>query len=345
MNPRPPLPGRAAGRSRGFTLLELLITITIIGLIAGLALGALYRAQESARHDKTRSIIHKLHLQMMARWDSYRTRRMPVRMVPGERIYDPTDGDSATGLGFAWRQLNARREMMRMDLPERWTDVWLADLSNPNPGSGSFVARTSLSQDYLRHIYEAYPGGPPFPPEFQSFQSAECLYMILTRGEDLAMGAQHLKGADVGDADQDGFPEFHDAWGGPISFLRWAPGFVGTLSELHTGDAVNDHDPFDPRKIHMQSTPAQLQAGHRPIATSAYSLIPLIYSPGPDGQHDLDTGSFDQDVYTLDANGNFDPYRVPPVAGTGNLIGSPTDARSDGPNHLDNIHNHQKGVE
>ena len=90
---------------------------------------------------------------------------------------------------------------------------------------------------------------------------------------------------EIADLDGDGWPVFVDGWGNPIMFLRWAPGFssgVGLnpnpfnpsnpsqprvdLSEIQTGDPVNDHDPFDSRRIYSAN----------------YRLIPLIYSAGPD---------------------------------------------------------------
>ncbi len=44
-----------------------------------------------------------------------------------------------------------------------------------------------------------------------------------------------FKPADVADVDQDGFPEFIDAWGKPIRFLRWAPGFLSDLQQVWRG--------------------------------------------------------------------------------------------------------------
>ena len=65
--------GRAA-----FTLIELLISISIIAIMASMMLFALYSAQESAKADKTKALIAKLDSIIKSRWDSYRTRRVPV---------------------------------------------------------------------------------------------------------------------------------------------------------------------------------------------------------------------------------------------------------------------------
>ena len=73
--------------------------------------------------------------------------------------------------------------------------------------------------------------------QINSFQGAECLYMIITLAFTDELGGRDLfNDSDVGDIDGDGFPEFHDAWGMPIRFLRWPIGF--TLSELNGAGGV-----------------------------------------------------------------------------------------------------------
>lgn len=65
-------------KRRGFTLIELLITIVVIGILSGIVYGALQRAMAVSRVVHTKSTIAKLNASLMDRWDSYRTRRLPV---------------------------------------------------------------------------------------------------------------------------------------------------------------------------------------------------------------------------------------------------------------------------
>ena len=74
------------------------------------------------------------------------------------------------------------------------------------------------------------------------FEDAECLYLIISGGlADNTMAGEQISANDIGDADGDGMLEFHDAWGNPIHFIRWAPGFV---SDLQPYDPINS--PQDP---------------------------------------------------------------------------------------------------
>ena len=66
----------------GFTLVELLVTITIIGMLAGMMLGALQMARNSAREAATKATIAKLNSIIMQRYESYMTRRVPIQIPP-----------------------------------------------------------------------------------------------------------------------------------------------------------------------------------------------------------------------------------------------------------------------
>jgi len=346
LNPQP-----STNLSRGFTLIELLITITIIGILASLGLGALYQSQEKAREINTRTTVYKLHAAMMERWEGYRYRRLPISIVPGERIFDPNNVDVVPGLGFAWRQLSVRRDLMRMELPDRWADV--------RGAQGLVIGRTPFSHAYLQYFNSRYKyiSDPDKSP--REFEDCECLYMIMSMGEDTSLVSEQLSHAEAGDKDQDGLPEFWDAWGNPIRFLRWAPGFmpinplptvitsfVPVDSALQTGVSgsqdgityVEEHDPFDARNVHRPTFGA--------VNTLAYAMYPLIYSSGPDGVpdilHGVDGPTGQPWVYTAPA-GRLDPYQsITDQSGNPTLIGQPFDAGGDGLQHLDNIHNHLK---
>lgn len=296
----------SAVRPGGFTLVELLVTVSIIAMLAALTLGAVHVSREAAREMKTESTIRKIDGVVTSLYDSYRTRRVTLSTAGL--------GTAFTNRQIAQLRLLALRDIMRMEMPERWTDLTAAPLADPSTGDVIMdprtgtpfqITRPALSQAYGRRylksqVFVDTAYGPSTPPPAGPFRnegrerlrrygSAECLYMIVS----IAGGADardKFHENEVGDADGDGLFEFHDGWGNPILFLRWAPGLAGSPVQTQTffpdpmdpmsylpgagaaqGAALADHDPFDGRNLYDY----------------AYRLVPYIYSAGPDGIYDV----------------------------------------------------------
>ena len=284
-------------RRSGFTIPELLVVILIIVILAGVALAALGAVQQEAREQRARTQIMHLNALLMTRWESYRTRPVPVRVPPG-----------SSPQNAAVLRLNAIRELMRTEMPDRISDVMDGTVVLPNP--------PALQLGYRRRA--TLPG----VSWTAQFQGAECLYLIIgaIRVGDKT-GLDHFQTSEIGDVDGDGMPEILDPWGNPIEFLRWAP---AVRSPLQDGDPVESHDPFDP----LQSD------------ANAFALHPLVYSAGPDKLYDVVTDYPAPDGplrYATTVPPNY-PYYTPP---SGPQIGTAMDANGDGRlSYSDNIHNH-----
>ena len=67
--------------SRGFTLVELLVTITIMGMLAAMTLGAMQVSRRMAAEYATKATITKLNNIIMQRYESYLTRRLPINVA------------------------------------------------------------------------------------------------------------------------------------------------------------------------------------------------------------------------------------------------------------------------
>jgi prepilin-type N-terminal cleavage/methylation domain-containing protein len=303
--PRPPAgvcPGSNPRQSRGlraFTLVELLIAITIIAILASLILGVASVAGETARHRKTEQMIARLHTLLMEHYDTYKTRRVSVRQPILDGINGSTASAAQKGMLTANARLYALRELILMEVPDRWSDILLTDVpKNPSglndayfpffqdTSQASARGRTSLADVYLRRYAAIATGTNSLTgqrntvEEITDNQGAECLYLVITLATGDGEARTMFGESTIGDTDGDGAKEFLDGWEQPINFLRWAPGFDSQIqlsairlnpppipaNQIWMSAADNDHDPFDVYRVER----------------AAFRLVPLIFSAGQD---------------------------------------------------------------
>jgi prepilin-type N-terminal cleavage/methylation domain-containing protein len=300
-------------RRRAFTLVELLVVMVIVAILATVVLFTYMNAMELGKRARTQAQITKIDHYLMEKWEEFVTRRIPLRITP-----------QADRSGGAMIRLNARRDLMRMDLPDRITDV----TDEPaNLGGNYKLQRTSLSKKYLSAKTANWNS---------QNQGAECLYMILYHMADRdGSPLDFFRDTEISDTDDDQMPEIIDGWGKPITFLRWAPGFVSDKQPDISTIPVEDRtpDPFDPLGTHEKYTAAQ------GAAVETFPLFPLILSAGPDGEYNL-TVSSDDGSSSFSYTGTdppCDPYHAFTSDGKTGWLGQPN--RDDG-TELDNLHNH-----
>lgn len=252
---------------RGFTLVELMIVIVIIAILSSIFLGALDQAEQTAKASRTTTLVQKLHNMLMSRWDSYRTVRLPINVDargPGAQADAGNEGQSRFRQDVARRRMLAIRELLRMEMPDRYDDLMFDPALLRSPMNNTPI-RPFLWSAYQRRILAAKAANAGLSkmqlPEFLGLiaidnQDAECLYLVMTVGvEDTSTSVEHFAASDVGDTDRDGMPEFIDAWGSPIRFLRWAPGFVSPAQPMYNyketdpkASVFHNTQPRDPRK-------------------------------------------------------------------------------------------------
>ncbi|MBI1246345.1 hypothetical protein GC197_00695 [bacterium] len=313
-------------RQPAFTLVELLVVMGVLVLMSSMVLVGLASAAETARVNRTRSQITKIHALVMERYDSFRYRRI-----------EPLSSNDLTGALTGSARIRARyrvdriRELMRMEMPCHKVDLAYDSTINPKSSTTALwnryrnaISRRSKTSDFAG-----------WSPEYEN---SECLYMILESMQDgEANGLDFLKPSEIGDTDNDGIPEVLDAWGTPISYVLWAPGFYGPRSNLHKKDAP---DPFDPLGVREGKT-VDMNGFY-----VHYPLFPLIFSAGPDREYDIATslgGSADQQISpssSTDAPNN--PYFVDTTTTwSSSYLGTEGDFNGNGSEeYLDNITNH-----
>jgi hypothetical protein len=155
----------------------------------------------------------------------------------------------------ARRRMFALREMVRLEMPDRYDDLnpaFFRQVILVRPDNGNPPVRTAIWYAYQRRIRSAKNARASTrnmsDSQFlnvisEKWESAECLYLIVTTNSDTAeVSTDHISKSDWGDADQDGMPEFRDAWGRPIEFLRWAPGYVSALQPLYEYPTNDESD-------------------------------------------------------------------------------------------------------
>lgn len=322
----------------GFTLAELLVAITIIGMLAGMALGVYYVSRESARAARTRATIAKIDRLLMERYENFLTRRVPL---------------STMGLPprvAAEMRLNAIRDLIRMEMPQCFRDIeqgpltFLSPFPPPN-GQTYSVPQPAVHRAYQMRLQQHSPS-----PENES---AECLYLILTTGPNSAR--DQFAGYEIADTDNDGWPEFIDGWGRPIRFLRWAPGLADSDIQPRVVDSnydfdpalavqavKTDYDPFDSRKVDYSEDTNPTGTNYPP---RSWRLVPFVYSAGPDGEY----GLYDVE-YVRETVGDTAPeltwvgnpfYFLDPASKSRvvNLLGKPRHRTET--SFYDNIHNHR----
>jgi len=273
------------GRS-AFTLVELLVSCAIILILASLIGAAVSAARTSQKISATRQLIDNLSTILTTHMASCDSQAVDMSGCP--------NGMSRN----AYRAWFIRRNFITGDMPDRWTDVQFSGTA----GAGDWTPLTASQRTY-RSIFNSVPfaTGTSWGTNTvtsgtwwaASLSGAECLFMIVMRGgiaDCLDCGS--LKTADIGDFDNDGNPEFLDAWGNPIGYILWPAAVqlpAGSGMNFFTTGSRRLDDPF------VSGTTIRPSLGMRP----------LIYSSGPDGRNTLARGS---EVATLNAGTAVGPW-------------------------------------
>ncbi len=201
-----------------FTLVELLVTITIITMLAGLTLGGLRMARTAAREIKTRSTVAKLDEIIMRMYAGYEHRRVPI------------DTSGMTRAQAIETRYYALRDIIRMEMPDSFAEI----------DEGPQV--DGIGQPALHAAYQAAQRGSP------DHESARCLYLIVSTAHPRELQHFNPNEIDV----HGGVPVFVDGWGNPICFQRWPAGFDESDIQSPNAEAGSEEfirDPFDPHGV------------------------------------------------------------------------------------------------
>ncbi len=326
---------RIGHRRPSFTLVELLVVIAIIAIMAGMVMFTLASAQQDALRTRTRGTIDKINQVILERWEGYRYRSVKLPVSPAA-----LQQKQITPRGVAKLRSLFLKDMMRMELPDNYVDLAYTPtsltLTGPPsstdlyPGVPPMTFNSSPGREYNvlrnyfkvgRPIVESDPAASLVANTSQAwtttYQASECLYAIVA--DSTSGGGSALEGfvaSEIGDVDGDGFPEFIDAWGEPIGWIRWPAGYD---SPLNVGYKKSSPDAFDPLRTAFQWSDASL-------TQKPWTVVPLIISAGADRKFGINQP---ENIFATSRNVFIGGTDTPTVG----LIGNANEA-------TDNVSNH-----
>jgi prepilin-type N-terminal cleavage/methylation domain-containing protein len=280
----PPLPRRG-----GFTLVELAVVISIIAVLLALGAGAAITVLEGQRASRTEDLLRNTDKLLQQHW------RKVVEDARKEQAVIP-DSVVALAAGDRNRALVIWIKLRLMEaFPQSYAEIRTPWAYNYIPAD-----MQRYNSSYLKAIKNV-PLGPPAPTE-----SAACLYLILRENRGVARLEEDKLTANIIDTDNDGVKELVDAWGNPLTFIRFPigtnpPGVNPVLSAplLTELDLLNPNktakgqqfgDPEDPDGLLQQSTwspPGNVQTFtkfiHAVNAAKQQYFTPVLISSGKDG--------------------------------------------------------------
>jgi len=262
------------GLRSAFTLVELLIVITIIAVLSGLSLGVLASAQNDARAQ----IESLLAVQL----EDYEVRRLPIS---NRELVDYVRANTAAGdTTPVLVRVRALRRQILMDIinseiPRPRFNTTTSefevnsDVGNfPSTVPGADITGAADFTTWLNDNYGAplSASGPTLAARLAGLETAgvqslaplndpffdlpgEYLYAVLERMNiDGSSGIELLGNQAIDDVDGDTFPEVVDAWGEPLQLRIWqiatvepAPVGGSTSPVVYTDVAAIDFDDLE----------------------------------------------------------------------------------------------------
>lgn len=326
-----------------FTLVELLVAIAIMGLLAGMVMVAMAGAQRDAQVARTRSTIQKINRILLSKYRELTLSPVPIDipsvllrpgLLPSNQPYYPISARE-----LARTRLIAMRHLLRFEIPDRLTDWGFEPLRYPTaevplylesrlPDGGYRVPnlfvtlRVPIQNQVIFQSLKPFKldsNGDQIPwyrydPASLSFPDAKLLYQIVaTTTSEESSGIESFHQSEIGDPDEDGNPEFIDAWGTPIRFARWPAGAwrwspvaresreAELYSWYHTGGAewldsgISGGDRIDTIRADWRYLDDNRGIGVGSVdpnindtkLNNPYDIVPLVVSAGPDREFGL----------------------------------------------------------
>jgi prepilin-type N-terminal cleavage/methylation domain-containing protein len=292
----------------GFTLLELLMVIAIISVMMSLVFFVMNGMTENAEAEATKTTVNKINRLLEQRIEAFERafkgsrRDAYVKATVG--LLTVIDGRFDHFRTFPEQAppsivLLAHKAAFRFEFPQRMVELILAAGDDINFNGLPDSVEQKIARPNARAALFQQTGSEPTDAQIQALvnsrwdvhkanaaagrdktESSELLYYTLVISGTFGsspVDADQFSPLEVVDTDEDGLPEFVDAWGEPFRFYRWPTRLIDpTAPNPFVPDFDNPADPTETRSIE----PLEREYAGLLIRGLPPAPVPL---PGPSG--------------------------------------------------------------
>ena len=247
---------------RAFTLLELMMVVTIIGLLMSMSVVVMYGFIDQAEEEATSATIQKINRLLEERVEGFDrafkgvrkdTASKNMRILLADPNLDGNQADGIFGVKDAVVDILTKKALFRFEFPQRFEERLLFGdpaISVPGLPQSMYLAisapaarvklglpvTTPLTDPALAaEVTTTFALGASSPET----ESSELLYFALIKSASYgaaAVDSDRFTENEIRDTDGDGLPEFVDTWGQPLRYYRWPTRLID----------VNPPVPFQP---------------------------------------------------------------------------------------------------
>ena len=257
----------------GFTLVELLVTISIIAILGALLAGGVMSWMSSQARRNTEAEIRTLHNALLQHWDAVVTDAKNEKTIPPAIIaFADNNPERARIIWIKTRLMEA--------FPVNFAEIKGAYASQPL--SSIPLDKRRYMTNYLNALPAGYIIGPPGKTE-----SAACLLMALGVNRGGIAHSPDLLRPFTRDTNNDKVLEFTDGWGEPLYFYRFATGNT-ELQLLNPAKLPPPNlDPLDQKGllgngwVSANAAKFNAQVHTRMQGVNSWYAVPVLVSSGP----------------------------------------------------------------
>lgn len=240
------------GRSRAaFTLLELLIVVAVIAILMTLSLRVMFGLLGQAEEQATVATVRKIDALLQQKMEAFDRAYKGARASSAEsNITAILASQKIFGVRSNVVEILARKAAFRTAFPQRMAELLVVDTQTAVTGmADSFYKAVAEPGARLQQQLEGKPTDAASvknrattnwnTKHTAETESAELLYYCLVVADSFGAsgaGGDRFTNREVADTDEDGLPEFVDAWGNPLRFYRWPTRLIDIFAP----------SPFDP---------------------------------------------------------------------------------------------------